>query len=116
MIWIFIKTVITATIIVLISEVAKKSDRLGSLIASLPMITIFVLIWMKIEKQDNIKISNHAFYTCWYVIPTLPMFLIFPILYPRYNFWLSLLFCCGITMIIFYIWQIILKHFGIELL
>jgi uncharacterized membrane protein (GlpM family) len=86
MAWLITKYAITAGMIVLISEVAKRSDRLGGLIAALPIVTVLVLIWMKLEHQDPQKISNHAWYTFWYVVPTLPMFLAFPILYQRYGF------------------------------
>ena len=85
MVWLIAKYALTAGMVILISEVAKRSDRLGGLIAALPIVTILVLIWMKLENQDPQKISNHAWYTFWYVVPTLPMFLAFPILYQRCN-------------------------------
>ena len=75
MVWLIAKYALTAGMVILISEVAKRSDRLGGLIAALPIVTVLVLIWMKLEHQDPQKISNHAWYTFWYVVPTLPMFL-----------------------------------------
>ena len=80
MTFILIKLFATAAVIVLISEIAKISDKLGALIASLPLITFLTLIWLYVEKQDQEKIANHAYYTFWYVLPTLPMFLLFPFL------------------------------------
>ena len=84
MYYLIFKYLITAGMIVMISEVAKRYDRLGSLIASLPLITILAMIWMYVEKTPVNKISNHAYYTFWYVLPTLPMFLIFPFLLEKY--------------------------------
>ena len=78
--WIIFKYLLTAGMIVLISEIAKRSDRLGGLIAALPLVTVLTLSWLYIENQSNEKIANHAYYTFWYVLPTLPMFLIFPYL------------------------------------
>ena len=101
MVWLIAKYALTAGMVILISEVAKRSDRLGGLIAALPIVTILVLIWMKLENQDPQKISNHAWYTFWYVVPTLPMFLAFPILYQRYGFWLSLAICYVMTILLF---------------
>jgi len=46
-----------------VSEVAKHSDRLGAMIAALPIVTILTLIWLYAEGQPASKISNHAFYT-----------------------------------------------------
>lgn len=80
MFWIMTKYALTAGMVVLISEVAKRSDKVGALIAALPTVTILALIWMYIEGQGQEKLANHAYYTFWYVLPTLPMFLIFPIL------------------------------------
>lgn len=93
MTWIISKYLITAGLVVLISEVAKRSDKLGALIAALPTVTVLTLIWLYIEKAPQDKISNHAFLTFWYVLPTLPMFLLFPWLLHRLGFWPTLGVC-----------------------
>ena len=80
------KYAVTSFLVVLISEVAKRSDKLGGLIAALPLVTVLVLFWLYFEKQSVEKIANHAWYTFWYVIPTLPMFLIFPYVIKHYGF------------------------------
>ncbi|NCV42957.1 MAG: DUF3147 family protein, partial [Actinobacteria bacterium] len=56
MMWIVFKLLMTSGMVVLISEVAKKSDRLGGLIAALPLVTVMTLIWLYIEKQPESKI------------------------------------------------------------
>lgn len=81
--WIITKYLLTAGVVVIVSELAKRSDKLGGFIAALPLVTILALIWLYIEQQPQEKIANHAWYTFWYVIPTLPMFLVFPILLPK---------------------------------
>ncbi len=87
MAWIVTKYLITAGLVVLISEVAKRSDKLGALIAALPLVTELTLFWLYLEKQPPEKITNHAYYTFWYVIPTLPMFLAFPWAFAKFGFW-----------------------------
>ena len=100
-----------------ISEIAKRSDKLGALISSLPMVTILVLVWLFIEKQSTDKIANHAYYTFWYVIPTLPMFLVLPLLLSKgYNFWMALLFGIIVTIVCFIVTAIIAKWFGVDLI
>ena len=111
-----VKYAITAGMVILISEVAKRSDRLGGLIAALPLVTVLVLIWMKLEGQEPQKIANHARYTFWYVIPTLPMFLAFPFLLKRFGFWPTLGISVVMTLVAFYIFAKIVKPYGIELL
>lgn len=114
--WIITKYLITAAMVVLISEIAKRSDKLGGLIAALPLVTLLTLIWLYIEKQPDQKIANHAWYTFWYVIPTLPMFLAFPVLLPRFGFWPTILASAIITLVCFGVFAVCVRRFGIELL
>ena len=116
MAWMVTKYLVTAAVVVLVSEVAKRSDKLGGLIAALPMVTFLALIWLYIEKQPPEKISNHAWYTFWYVVPTLPMFLAFPYLHDRLGFWWTLASCAVITIVCFAVFAYVVKQFGIELL
>ena len=81
--WIITKYLITAAVVVAVSEFAKRSDKLGALIAALPLVTFLTLVWLYVEGQPQEKIANHAWYTFWYVVPTLPMFLAFPWLLAR---------------------------------
>lgn len=114
--FIFFKYLITSFIIVVASEVAKKYDKIGAIITSLPLITILTLIWLNYENQNPEKIKNHAYYTFWYVIPTLPMFLLFPYLYDKFGFYKSLLISCIFTIIIFFIFGFLLKKFNINII
>ncbi len=116
MAWLFTKYFLTAAVVVLVSELAKRSDRLGGLIAALPMVTVLTLIWLYLENQPVEKIANHAWYTFWYVIPTLPMFLAFPVLLPRIGFWPALAVCVVITVACFWLFALAVRRFGIELL
>ena len=111
------KYAITSFLIVLVSEVAKRSDKAGALISSLPLVTILVMIWLYLEKQGSQKIGNHAYYTFWYVVPTLPMFLIMPWLMARgINFWVSLGICALITFGCFILTALTARRFGINLI
>lgn len=114
--WIIIKYLLTAGVVVLVSEFAKRSDKLGGLVAALPMITFLTLIWLYVENQSTQKIANHAWYTFWYVVPTLPMFLAFPFLLPRIGFWPTMGASVVITLVCFVLFALVVKRFGIELL
>ncbi len=116
MAWIITKYLLSAGVVVLVSEVAKRSDKLGGLVAALPIVTILAMIWLHVENQPKEKISNFAGYTFWYVLPTLPMFLAFPFLHQRLGFWLSLVACAAISIVCFVLLASLLKPFGIELL
>lgn len=116
MYYLIAKYILTAGMIVLISEVAKRYDRIGAIIASLPLITILTMIWMYLERTPITKISNHAYYTFWYVIPTLPMFLAFPYLLGRFSFWVALGISLVLTIVLFLLFATILRYFDIHLL
>ncbi len=115
MAWIITKYFLTAAVVVLVSEVAKRSDKLGAFIAALPLVTVLALIWLNVEHQPQEKMANHAWYTFWYVLPTLPMFLAFPALLPRFGFWPTLVVCVVITVVCFGLLALVVRRFGIEL-
>lgn len=114
--WIITKYLITAAVVVAVSELAKRSDRLGALLASLPLVTLLALTWLYVEKQPAEKIANHAWYTFWYVVPTLPMFLAFPRLLTRFGFWPALGFSALLTVACFGAFALAVRPFGIKLL
>lgn len=116
MAWLITRYLITAAIVVGVSEAAKRSDRLGGLIAALPLVTVLALVWLYLDKQPATKIANHAWYTFWYVLPTLPMFLAFPVLLPRIGFWPTLLASVVITIGCFALTTWAVRPFGIQLL
>ena len=113
--WVLTKYAVTALIVVAVSEFAKRSDKLGGFVAALPMVTLLTLIWLYVEHQPTEKLANHAYYTFWYVVPTLPMFLLFPYVLPRIGFWLSLGTCVLLTVVCLGLLTLMLKPFGIHL-
>ena len=112
----FFKLLFTAIIIVIISEIAKHYDRLAALVASLPLVTLITLFWLYYENQPEEKIANHAYYTFWYVLPTLPMFVFFPWAIKVFGFWITFILSIFLTIIIFFLYATILKKFGINLI
>ncbi|PCJ56786.1 MAG: hypothetical protein COA79_17690 [Planctomycetota bacterium] len=113
---IIVKYLFSAGIIVLASELAKKSDKFGALVASLPLMTFLVMFWLYVEKEPPGKIAQHAYYTFWYVIPTLPMFLLFPYLIKQYGFWVAVSGSVLLTVACFASLSLILKKFDINLI
>lgn len=104
--FIFFKILITAIIIVAVTEIVKFNDRVGALIAALPLTTFIVLFWLYYEGNSVEKISNHMSYTLLYVLPTLPMFFVFPYLINKFGFYWSIIISVVLTTCC-----IILVHF-----
>lgn len=114
--WLVVKYLITAAIVVGVSEGAKRSDKLGGFVAALPLVTVLTLVWLHLERQPLTKIANHARYTFWYVLPTLPMFLAFPYLLARIGFWPTLGASVVLTFACFALTIVAVRPLGIELL
>ena len=114
--WLITKYLITAALVVIVSEAAKRSDKLGGFIAALPLVTVLTLVWLHFEGQPQAKVANHAWYTFWYVLPTLPMFLAFPALLGRLGFWPTLGACVALTVVCFAFLAFIGHRYGLELL
>ena len=110
------KVLFTSVIIVLITEIAKRSDKFGGLVAALPLTTMLIIFWMYFEGFSNEKISKHMLYTVFFVIPTLPMFLIFPLLIAKFNFIGAVVIGMTLTIVLLIITDRLMRYFGTGLL
>ncbi|MFD3190491.1 DUF3147 family protein [Sedimentitalea sp. HM32M-2] len=96
------KALLSGIIIALVSEVAKRQPGLGALIASLPLISVMGMIWLWHDKPDAANMAHHAAATFWYVLPSLPMFLLIPGLLNRgWSFWSALTLGCLLTVALY---------------
>lgn len=79
-----VKVLLTAVVIFLVTKVQLLSDRLSALLIALPLTSIVAMLWMYHDRAvtdvglRTEKIGAHAYYTFWFVLPTLPMFLGIP--------------------------------------
>ena len=77
MAFVLTKLFVTAGFIVIITEIAKRSDKFAGMFAALPLTTLLVIFWMHFEGASDAKIANHITYTLFFIAPTLPMFFLF---------------------------------------
>ena len=112
-----VKVAVTALVIVLVTKVQWYSDRLSALLIALPFTSLIAMVWMQAEGQPAARIAGHAEGTFWFVLPTLPMFLILPwMLRQGWGFWPSLGLNCLITIGLFWAMEMLLRQFGMGLL
>ena len=116
MLFLISKVLVTAFLIVIISEIAKTNERMGGLVAALPITTIMILFWLYYEKTPTEKISNHMSFTFLYVLPTLPMFLTFPYLINKFGFYISVILSIVMTIFFIFIVDFISKKFGYKII
>ncbi len=111
-----IKVVTTSVIIVLISEISKRSSLVGSILASIPLISFIAFIWLYVETKDVAKIADLSTGIFWLVIPSLSFFLLFPYLLKRnIQFYLSMTIAAIAMVISYFLMIYILKKFGIKI-
>jgi hypothetical protein len=96
------KAALSGILIAVISEVAKRNPGFGALIASLPLVSVLGMMWLWLERPDAGNMAAHAQATFWFVLPSLPMFLLIPMLLRQgVNFWLALAAGCVLTMVLY---------------
>lgn len=111
------KLILSALMILFVTKIQLFHDRLSALLIALPLISLLAMIWMRVEGQDAERIANHAESTFWFVLPTLPMFLILPwMLRNGWGFGAALGINCILTVAFFLGLMAVLKPFGIKLL
>lgn len=116
MAYLLIKTLLTAVIIVGISEIGKHYTTFAALVAALPLTSLLAMIWLYTDTKDAGRIADLSIAIFWLVLPTLLFFLILPwLIRQQYNFWLSL-GISSVVMIIFYLgYATIGKKLGLPL-
>ena len=116
MLYLAVKALLSGLIVAAASEIAKRSPAFGALILSLPLLSILAFIWLWRESADTEKIAALSQSTFWFILPTLPMFLVLPaVLRNGVGFVPALALCCLLTGILFAVMAWALGRFGITL-
>jgi hypothetical protein len=114
--YLILKALISGAVVAAVSEIAKRYPGLGGLVASLPLVSVLGMIWLWRDTHDAENMAAHASGTFWFVLPSLPMFLVIPALLRRgVPFWGALGAGCVLTMAL-YLWMVWLgPRFGLKL-
>ena len=110
------KVVVSAILVVLISEISKRSSFIGAVLASVPLTSVLAMLWLYIDTEDVGKVSALAGSVFWLVLPSLALFIALPFLLAQgINFYLSLAGSIGITAICYWVMVVVLRYYGVEL-
>ncbi len=116
MTYFIIKVFVSALIVATVSEVAKRSPGAGALIASLPLVSVLGMIWLWRDTRDPVRMAAHAEATFWFVLPSLPMFLLVPLLLRQgLSFWPALVSGLVMTMVLYLASAWLAARFGVRL-
>ena len=115
MLYYLVKLVVSAVLIVLVSEVSKRYSMIGGLIASLPLVSYLAMIWLYADTKDANKVADLSTSIFWLVLPSLALFAALPLLLKKWTFAPSLV--CG-TLVMFACYGVmifVLRLFGMSL-
>ncbi|WP_029934286.1 DUF3147 family protein [Sphingomonas sp. UNC305MFCol5.2] len=116
MVYLILKALISGVLIAAASTMARRYPGFGALIASLPLVSVLGMIWLWHEKPDAENMALHAGATFWYVLPSLPMFLVIPALLRHgVGFWVALVAGCCLTIMLYAGMTWIAPRIGLQL-
>ena len=114
MIYYAIKIFISASLIVLISEIAKRSTGFAALVASLPLTSLLAFVWLGVEGAEPEKIAELSSQIFWLIVPSLVLFpLLAVLLRAGTNLWVSLAVASAATALAYLALLPVLKKFGL---
>jgi hypothetical protein len=114
--YLLIKAAISGVLVAAISEVARRYPGWGGLLASLPLTSLLAMIWLYRDSGDPEQVAALAGSTFWFVLPSLPMFLVLPALIRSgMAFWLALGLSVAGTLLLYALFFWAAPRIGIRL-
>lgn len=110
-----IKLIITTVLIVLISEISKRSSLAGAILAAIPLVSILAMTWMYIDTEDSTKAVEFSQNIVWLIAPSMTLFIAFPLLIKKgLHFYPSMLISISLTVLAYYSVIYLLEKSGIR--
>jgi len=105
-----IKTLVTALIIVLVSEIAKKYTWTAAVIVSIPLTSLLAFIWLYYDTRDVQKVIDLSLGTIVMTIPSILFFILLPIMLKfKQNFTFSIVVAVLSTSLAYFFFIILIK-------
>ena len=111
-----IKIIFTALVIVIISEIAKRSTLIAGIVASIPLTSLLAFMWIYFDTQDPYSIRDLSRNILLMIPPSLTFFIaLYSLIGWDISFYSSLSISILLTAFVYWIYFIILGFFGINL-
>ena len=111
-----IKVALSAAIIVIVSEIAKRNAGFAALIASLPLVSILAFIWLHLDGSPPARIGQLSNEIVWLTVPSFALFIALPLLLKQgFGFWLSLTLSIALTVLCYMAMLPLLRRLGVSL-
>ena len=113
--YLILKTLISALIIVVVSEIAKRYTWTAALIVSLPLTSILAFVWLYWDTKDTQKVIELSYSTIIMTIPSFLFFIVLPILLKlKQNFFFSLFISIISTALAYIIFMFLVKKYNLN--
>ncbi len=110
-----LKLLISAVLIVVISEISKRDSWWAGLLASLPLVSLLAIVWLYAETRDVAKVSALSTSVFWLVLPSLSLFVVLPLmLKAKFGFWLSLASAILVMFACYLLTMMLLRRLGVH--
>lgn len=116
MLYVLTKAALSGALIAAASEMARRWPGWGALVVSLPLVSILAMLWLWRDTGDPMRLAAHSEATFWFVLPSLPMFLLIPLMLRReWPFWAALIAGCVLTIALYLAMVQFGPRFGLKL-
>lgn len=117
MLYYVVKVAVSAILIVIISEISKRSSLIGAILASVPLVSVLAMIWIFVETKEVQTIAELSKQIFFLVIPSLLLFILLPLMLNRgVSFPISLGVSIGATSIGYFIMIAVMRALGFYIL
>jgi hypothetical protein len=114
--YLIIKAAISGVIVAAVSEIARRYPGWGGLVASLPLTSLLAMLWLWREARDPGRVADLAGSTFWFILPSLPLFIVLPMLLrSNVGFWLSMTIVVAGTLALYALMFWAAPRLGIKL-
>jgi hypothetical protein len=116
MLYFVIKATLSGLIVAAVSEIARRNPGWGGLLASLPLTSLLAMVWLWRDSHDGERVAELAGSAFWFILPSLPLFLVLPwLIRSGLGFWLSLALVGAGTLALYAAWFWAAPRIGIKL-
>lgn len=110
-----VKLLVSATLIVIVTELAKRNSIVAAALASLPLTSLIAIVWLHAEGAESERIATLSGQIGWLVLPSLVLFVALPVLLRQgFGFWFSLAAASLATALGYGCLFVVLRRFGAQ--
>ena len=111
-----LKIAVSATVLVAVAELAKRSSFWAAALASLPLTSVLAFVWLYLDSGDAGQVAALSNSIFWLILPSAVLFLVLPLLVRNgVNFWASLAAACAATALAYLGMVKLLEIFNVKI-